>query len=91
MSDRQPVDGLPDGVLEVRRRDGGEVVGWLWEVPAEHLLGRSHWRFATSITGEDGEALAYASPFGFLERQYALARVAVIKGIVSHHLCVEGD
>lgn len=91
MSSREPVTGIPADALEVSRRDDGEVVGWVWEEKHAHPLGRSHWRFATAIAGEGGETLAYSSPFGFLERRHAFTRVAAVKGIVSHHLRVEGD
>lgn len=86
MNSRQPAEGLPEGALEVVHVDSGEVVGWVWEEAAEHILGRSHWRFATNHDG-----VAYVSPWGFLMRAYVVARVAVIKGVVSHHLRVQGD
>lgn len=85
MSSRVSTEGVPEGALEVTHKDTGELLGWVWEEAAEHILGRSHWRFATHHDGT-----AYVSPWGFLDRPHAVARVAVIKCVVSHHLQVQG-
>lgn len=86
MSSRVSTEGVPETALEVTHADTGKLLGWVWEEAAEHILGRSHWRFATNHDG-----VAYVSPWGFLMRAYVVARVAVIKGVVSHHLRVQGD
>lgn len=90
MSSRKPVEGLPTSAVEVRRKETEEVVGWVWhEEVSTAVREHGHWRFAVALDHFPDQA--YASPYGFLERRYAVARVAVIKGIVSHHLYVEGD
>jgi hypothetical protein len=90
VSQRRPVAGIPANAVEVRRKETEEVVGWLWhEEVSTAVREHGHWRFAVAMDADPTQA--YVSPYGFLERRYALARVAVIKGIVSHHLYVAGD
>lgn len=86
MNSRVSVDDVPDDALEVSHKETGEVLGWVWEEAAEHMLGKSNWRFAVKLDEQ-----AYVTPYGFLSREFAAVRVAVIKGVVSHHTHVQGD
>lgn len=86
MNSRQPVEGLPEGALEVVRVDTDEVIGWVWDEEAGHLLARSHWRYASSVDGG-----AYVSPFGCQHRMDAVVRVAVVKALSFQLVRVKGE
>jgi hypothetical protein len=86
MNSRVSVDDVPTDALEVSHKETGEVLGWIWEEESRHSLGGTHWRFAVKLADQ-----AYVTPFGFLSREFAAVRVAVIKGVVSHHTHVQGD
>lgn len=84
------IEDLTSEALEVVDSRTDELVGWVWREKANHGSRADgwHWRYAT-VVGSEGEV--YASPYGFLAREHAVARVAVTKDIVSHHLRVQGD